>query len=121
VRELDAVFEQGMIFARGRWVSAEDLSLREGDAVGVEEDAAAARQALSSHEEGLSSHQREALRIAAGRRGEVRRRDLVTQRGISGESARRELSALVARGMLHRVGSGRGARYVLRAGATPAR
>ena len=60
----------------------------------------------------LTWAQREALRISAEHQ-EVRRRDLMARCGISREVARRALASLVERGLLQRVGRGRGARYVL--------
>jgi predicted HTH transcriptional regulator len=61
--------------------------------------------------ETLTWPQREALRIVAERR-EVRRGDVMARCGISREIARRELSGLVQVGLLRRLGSGRGARYL---------
>ena len=66
----------------------------------------------------LTPYQEEALQIVA-RRGEVRRRDLVARFGISREAARRQLVALARVGVLRRVGSGRGSRYVLEHQSNP--
>jgi predicted HTH transcriptional regulator len=41
------------------------------------------------------------------------------QCGISREAARRELAGLVERGLLQKIGNGRGARYVPGLGADP--
>ena len=59
----------------------------------------------------LTWAQREALRISAEYQ-EVRRRDLMARCGISREVARRALASLVERGLLQRLGRGRGTRYV---------
>ena len=61
----------------------------------------------------LTRYQAEALRLAAAG-GEVRRGDLMARCGISRDRARRTLASLVERGLLRRLGSGRGAWYVLR-------
>jgi DNA-binding NtrC family response regulator len=60
----------------------------------------------------LTRYQAEALRLAAAG-GEVRRGDLMVGCGISRDRARRALTSLVERGLLRRVGGGRGAGYVL--------
>lgn len=109
VREFEAVLEQAMIFRGRGWVAPRDLDLRP-----VTHEIAEMAYA-DVHPVGyptMTPYQAEALRIA-GRRGEVRRRDLVRRFGISREVARRQLVALAQAGLLHQVGSGRGARYVL--------
>ena len=61
----------------------------------------------------LDRYQTEALRLASAGGG-VRREDVMARCGISRESARRTLASLVELGDLRRLGSGRGAWYVLR-------
>jgi predicted HTH transcriptional regulator len=62
----------------------------------------------------LNRYEADALRLAAAGGG-VRRGDLMARCGISREVARRTLASLVELGFLRRLGSGRGAWYVLRA------
>ena len=61
----------------------------------------------------LTRYHAEALSVAAAG-GEVRRGDLMARCWISRDRARRTLGSLVERGLLRRLGSGRGAGYVLR-------
>ena len=99
VRELENAITRGVIFADGGWIRPADLQLRE-----AEEARDVARldgdDLLGSGHE-LSQRQIEALRLAAAR-GAVRRADLTTRFGISGEAARRDLVALVEAGFLQR-------------------
>lgn len=111
VRELEAVLEQAMIFQDGGWVRAEDLGLSTPGSRGPH-----AVERRSGHGGGVRLHLTQyreiALRIARTR-GAVTRRDLARQCGISGESARLELLALVRLGHLRRAGHGRSTRYVV--------
>jgi two-component system response regulator HydG len=111
VRELEAVLEQAVIFARGDLVTAEDLGLgtQRRPSGGSQAEAEPERRADATG--ALSWLQHEALRIAAERR-ELRRRELIARFRVSREVARRELAGLVHRGLLRLVGRGRGARYV---------
>ena len=108
VRELEAVVERAMILGDGVWIRPEDIDLppRRDDRP-VETIAGQP----ASGAEGLTWLQSEALRIASSRH-EVRRRDLVARGHTSESVARRQLTGLVRRGMLRRIGQGRGARYV---------
>jgi DNA-binding NtrC family response regulator len=109
VRELEAVLEQAMIFRGQGLLRPEDFDLRRARVEpfpGTDVSAGDVRLLGT-----LTWSQREALRIVAERR-EVRRRDVMARCGISRELARRELVRLVRAGLLRRVGSGRGARYV---------
>ncbi len=114
VRELEAVMERAMVFHRGGWVGPEHLRLPDEGRPHVADEARRAPGPLPGgpEMESLTWAQREAVRIAAVR-GEVRRGDLMATCGLSTESARRALVALVARGVLRRLGGGRGVRYVL--------
>jgi DNA-binding NtrC family response regulator len=105
VRELEAVLEQAMIFARGDWITAEDLDLL------TPRSADAERHGPADPKAALSWLQRGALQITA-KRGELRRREFIARFHISREIARRELAGLVHRGLLRLIGRGRGARYV---------
>ncbi len=99
VRELGNAVSRAVIFAAGGWIRPQDLELGEGD------NASPARWEPDRGDEGarldLTLRQREALELAA-RHGSVRRRDLVTRFRISGESARKDLAALVTAGLLRR-------------------
>jgi len=111
VRELETVLEEAMIFQSDGWIKREDLRFRSAR---EEQDLTATLRDGRTDialEEPLTRCQREALRIAA-QRGEVRRRDVIVRCQISRESARRELIGLSERGLLVRVGRGRGVRYV---------
>jgi hypothetical protein len=108
VRGLEAVVERAMIFGAGEWIRQEDIDLpsrREDSRV----DTIDRQHTFGA--EGLTWLQSEALRIASSRR-EVRRRDLVARGHTSESVARRQLAGLVRRGLLRRIGLGRGARYV---------
>jgi DNA-binding NtrC family response regulator len=111
VRELEAVIEEAMIFWRRDWIAPEHLDFRTPRADDVVDQAGAERDDVPAAQEELSWLQREALRLAAGRR-ELRRGELMRRFGISREAAHRCLTALVGRGLLRRIGVGRGARYV---------
>jgi DNA-binding NtrC family response regulator len=112
VRELEAVLEEAMIFRRGEWIGPEDLDLSTSRAEDVVNHVGATDHgdAPAMNDE-LSWLQREALRLAFRRR-ELRRRELVERCGVSREVAHRGLTGLVRLGLLRRIGSGRGARYV---------
>jgi DNA-binding NtrC family response regulator len=109
VRELEAVLEEAMIFRGQGLLRPEDLNKSHIRLGRLEPTVVPARDVTSS--ETLTWSQREALRLVAERR-ELRRRDFMACCGVSREIARRELSSLVRVGLLRRVGSGRGARYV---------
>jgi len=102
VRELEAVVKRAMVRRRTRWVTPEDIKLP-----GLRRDRIARASA-----DILTSLQDSVLRLAASR-GAVRRSDLVSQYGISRESARRALHGLEKVGAVRREGSGRAVRYVL--------
>jgi DNA-binding NtrC family response regulator len=112
VRELEAVIEEAMIFWRREWIAPEHLELHSSGAVADAErvDTEEPEAAAVPNQE-LSWLQREALRLVSRRR-ELRRGELMQRFGISREIAHRCLAALVGRGLLRRIGSGRGARYV---------
>ncbi|MBI4638959.1 MAG: sigma 54-interacting transcriptional regulator [Candidatus Rokubacteria bacterium] len=106
IRELEKAISRAVIFAEDGWVRAETLGLPPPAAGSgaVPDDLRAAMP--------LSWRQREALAMARAR-GSVCRRDLTAWFGISGETARREMTGLVQAGLLRRTGVRRGARYAL--------
>jgi predicted HTH transcriptional regulator len=87
-----------VIFAEGGRIRPVDLQLRQGEARDLAPQAGGGLMG-SGHEP--NQRQMEALRLAAAR-GTVRRADLTTRFGISGEAARRDLVALVEAGLLER-------------------
>ncbi len=99
VRELEQAASRAVVFAAGPWIGPLDLELpcRTGSSVDAVDDRLSPRQARI-----------EALARACGT---VRRGEVAVRLGISGETARRELSALVRLGILRRDGSHRGCRY----------
>jgi len=99
VRELENAITRGVIFAEGGRIRPADLQLREGEEARDVVPQAGDGLMGSGHE--LSQRQMDALRLAAAR-GAVRRADLTTRFGISGEAARRDLVALVEAGFLQR-------------------
>jgi DNA-binding NtrC family response regulator len=101
VRELEAVVKRAMVRRRVKWVTAEDIKLP-----GLRRDTIAREP-----RDILTSLQDLALRLASSR-GAVRRSDLVSQYGVSRESARRALHGLEQVGVVRREGSGRAVRYV---------
>jgi transcriptional regulator with PAS, ATPase and Fis domain len=103
VRELERAVSRAVIFASGPWIGPADLDLPGGvlSTVNIGRLPPA----------GLSPRQ-EQIEALASACGAVRRRDVVSRLGISGETARRELSALVRLGILRRHGRHRGCRYV---------
>jgi transcriptional regulator with GAF, ATPase, and Fis domain len=68
-------------------------------------------RALCAYDWPGNVRQREVLRIAS-LEGAVGRRDVTGRFAISGESARRDLGALVRAGLLRRSGRGRGTHYL---------
>ncbi len=110
VRELENTVSRAVIYAQGGRIVPHDLGLEMPGRSDLTEE----RSAL------CTVRQQEALMLAA-RHGTVRRADLMTRFGISGETARRDLSALVRTGLLRRVGVSRGSRYVVLrgSGSTP--
>jgi len=111
VRELEAVLEQAVIFARGEWITPEDLDLRTPHRSPAESQAEEPDGRTDAAAE-LSWLQHEALRVAA-ERGELQRREFIARFRVSREVARRALGGLVRLGLLRLTGRGRGARYVL--------
>ncbi len=111
VRELETVIAQALLLRGEGVVQLEDLAKpgETGAGLAVHEPAP---KWIASDLDALEWPAQEALRIAAAR-GEVRRGDLTARCGVSTESARKYLVGLAARGLLRRVGGGRGARYVL--------
>jgi hypothetical protein len=106
--------EQAMISQSGGWVAPEDLGLPDVGASQRKDGPRRARRAVNAMgQRSWTWPQREAVRIATIR-GEIRRADLMTRCGISTESARRDLVALVEREVMKRLGHGRGVRYILR-------
>jgi DNA-binding NtrC family response regulator len=112
VRDLETVMEQAMIFQSGGWVAPEDLGLPEVGRPERKHSVHGSAAVIAVDPSSWTWPQREAVRIATIR-GEVRRADLMSRCGISTESARRDLVALAARGVLKRLGQGRGVRYIL--------
>jgi hypothetical protein len=99
---------RGVIFAAGDWIRPGHLQLDEGDTstdehVHVDGDGRAVR---------LTVRQREAMDLAR-RHGSVRRGDLVTRFGVSGEAARRDLVALRRAGLLRHEYARGVSRYLL--------
>ena len=122
VRELERVVHRAVtVWRRGR-VEVGDVEFpelrRQAPAAAAPEPAEAPPAVPAPATAGvvsapLSRHQAEAFRMASAG-GEVRRGDLMARCGISRDRARRTLASLVERGLLRRLGSGRGAWYVLR-------
>jgi DNA-binding NtrC family response regulator len=111
VGELAAVLEQAVIFARGDWITSEDLDLRTPRHFPAESQAGVERDGRAHATAALNWLQHEALRMAA-ERGEVRRREFIARFRISRQVAWRALGGLVRLGLLRLIGRGRGARYV---------
>jgi DNA-binding NtrC family response regulator len=111
VRELEAVIEEAMIIWRRERLGPEHLDLRTSRADVVVDQVDGTEYGDGHAGAELSWLQREALRLASRRR-ELRRGELMRRLGISREVAHRCLTALVGRGLLRRIGFGRGARYV---------
>ena len=110
VRELERVVHRAVtVWRRGR-VEVGDVEFPELAEAPPAVPAPATAGVVSAP---LSRHQAEAFRMASAG-GEVRRGDLMARCGISRDRARRTLASLVERGLLRRLGSGRGAWYVLR-------
>ena len=105
VRELEHAISRAVTFATGRWVQIEDLGLPTVSD-GVMLDAA------TTPDDGLSPRQRDIVRLVLVH-GCIRRADVTQRYGISGEAARRDLTALVRLGRLQRGGRLRGTRYAL--------
>jgi two-component system response regulator HydG len=99
VRELEAVLEEAMVLTGRGHLEPEDLRL----------DPPASFGRVASGADRLAM----ALRFARAPGG-VTRRQLATACGISGESARRVLRALVQGDQLRSIARGRGTRYVAR-------
>ncbi len=109
VRELEAVVEEAMIFQNDGWVTPANLSFPRTWQAAAPDDVN--KRVGAGPGVRLSLPQEEALRIASEQQ-DVRRGDLIERCGVSRETARRELLALVRLGLLRRMGRGRGIRYV---------
>ena len=115
VRALAKVLREGMLLREEGFVQVEDLRIARGagrrpfaEARDVQPEGAPVGAVLSPEE------RREiALRIAREQEA-VNRRQLAERCGVSGETARGDLSALVRRGLLRPVGKGSATRYVTR-------
>jgi len=111
VRELGNAISRAVIFVVGQWIQPQDLQLRDVDMASA--PTGAHRQGASGVDRlDLTLRQREALGLAA-QHGSVRRADLVSRFRISGESARKDLAALVRAGLLRRHRVHGISRYVL--------
>jgi DNA-binding NtrC family response regulator len=108
VRELERVVHRAMTLRRRGLVRPEDVKLpalrRQPPPASLTGPATTAT---------LNPYQAEALRLASAGGG-VRRETLMERCGISRETARRTLASLVELRILRRLGSGRGASYILR-------
>jgi len=113
VRELGAVVRRAMAVRRRGVVGPEDVKLPALPAPAAAR-AAAAGAAVPGSAVTLTRYEAAALQLA-GASGGVRRGELMAHCGISREAARRTLASLVERRRVRRLGSGRGAWYVLRA------
>jgi DNA-binding NtrC family response regulator len=113
VRELERVVHRAMTVRRRGLVQAEDVKLPALRRTAPAAPAPPAGTAGLATTEPLNPYQVEALRLASAGGG-VRRETLMQRCGISRETARRTLTSLVELGLLRRLGSGRGAWYVLR-------
>jgi DNA-binding NtrC family response regulator len=111
VRELINAVSRAVIFAGGGWIWPEHLRLASQDRV-------AGAPTDDVHRGSVRSiGQRAAAILDLARRcGSVRRGDVIASLGVSRETARRALDALVATCRLRRQGAGRGTRYVLSEG-----
>jgi transcriptional regulator with GAF, ATPase, and Fis domain len=108
VRELEKALSRAVIFANARLIQPSDMELMNVRAVSN-----ATLSLLSSNipqSSPLSPRQTLIAAMAAGC-GAVRRGDVTRRLGISGETARRELSFLVRRGVLGHAGRHRGSWY----------
>jgi two-component system, NtrC family, response regulator HydG len=99
VRELENAIARGVILAESGWIRPADFQLHAGGNGGSLGCPDGDHGMGSPHD--LNRRQLEALRLAAAQ-GSVRRADLTTRFGISGEAARRDLAALVEGGFLQR-------------------
>jgi len=115
VRELERVVYRAVAVRRRGKVQPEDVKLPDlrRKVPVVPAPAPTAGVARPATTATLTRYEAEALSLAAAG-GEVRRGDLMARCGISRDRARRTLASLVERGLLRRLGSGRGAWYVLR-------
>jgi len=115
VRALAKVLKEDMILREEGWVQQGDLRIASGARLGQSAAAGggpAQPAVLAGPPPPASERQEAALRIAQ-EQGAVNRRQLAAQFGVSGETARLELSILTRMGFLRQVGKGPAARYVL--------
>jgi DNA-binding NtrC family response regulator len=111
VRELINAVSRAVIFAGGGWIGAEHLRLvvlpngggLDGNFVDLSR----------TDGRGHADERATAILDMAKRSGAVRRREVAVRLGVSRETARRALDALVTTSALLRRGAGRGTRYVL--------
>jgi len=115
VRALAKVLKEDMILREEGWVQQGDLRIASGARLGQSAAAGggpAQPAVLAGPPPPASKRQETALRIAQ-EQGAVNRRQLAAQCGVSGETARLELSLLTRMGFLRQVRKGPAARYVL--------
>jgi DNA-binding NtrC family response regulator len=113
VRELERVVHRAMTLRRRGLVRPEDVRLPALWRQPVPAPASSASVTASPTTPTLNPYQTEVLRLASTGGG-VRRETLMERCRISRETARRTLTSLVELGLLRRLGSGRGAWYVVR-------
>jgi transcriptional regulator with GAF, ATPase, and Fis domain len=111
VRELINAVSRAVIFAGGGWIWPEHLRLASQDRV-----AGAPTDDVHRGSVGSIGQRAAAILDLARRCGSVRRGDVIARLGVSRETARKALDALVATCRLRRQGAGRGTRYVLSEG-----
>jgi two-component system, NtrC family, response regulator HydG len=114
VRALEKVLKEAMILRGDGLLQKEDLRI--WDARGFAADmpgGPAGRYAPLEKSAPPDERCLTALRMAHDR-GAVTRRELARESGVSGDTARQELTTLTRLGYLRRVGEGRSTRYVLR-------
>ena len=115
VRALAKVLKEAMILREVGWVQQDDLRIASGPRLGKPTAEAAEGPAHPAPVAGapLSADKRRetALRMAQ-EQGAVNRRQLAARCGVSGETARVELSLLARLGLLRPVGKGLATRYV---------
>jgi len=116
VRALAKVLKEAMILREEGWIQQGDLRIASGPRLGRPSAAGGEGPAQPAVGAGppppASKRQEMALRIAQ-EQGAVNRRELAAHCGVSGETARLELSLLTRMGFLRQVGKGPAARYVL--------
>jgi DNA-binding NtrC family response regulator len=113
VRDLERVVRRAMTLGRQRLVRQEDVRFPALRRQRPPTPASSAGVAGPPTAAMLNPYQTEVLRLASAGGG-ARRETLMERCGISRETARRTLASLVELVLLRRLGSGRGAWYVLR-------